>query len=75
MMAEAFDEGRNCLVMRDLGDLETHIRETSDVDTQWFTRSITYALEVVLVARLITCGDKIVDEGLLELHPAIELVL
>jgi hypothetical protein len=29
----------------------------------------------VLVARLITRGDKIVDEGLLELRPDIELVL
>jgi hypothetical protein len=75
MMAEAFDEGRDCLVMRDLGDLETHIRETLDVVAQWFARSVTYALEVVLVAQLITRGDKIVDEGLLELHPAIELVL
>jgi hypothetical protein len=34
-----------------------------------------YALEVILVARLITRGDKIVDEGLLELRLAIELVL
>jgi hypothetical protein len=47
----------------------------SDVVTQWFACSVTYALEVVLVARLITRGDKIVDEDLLELHPAIELVL
>jgi hypothetical protein len=75
MMAEAFDEGRDCLIMRDLGDLEMHIRETSDVVTQRFARSDTYALEVVLVARLITRGDKIVDEGLLELCPAIELIL
>jgi hypothetical protein len=75
MMAEAFDEGRDCLVMGDLGDLETHIRETSDVVAQWFARSVTYALKVVLVARLITRGNKIVDEGLLELRPAIELVL
>jgi hypothetical protein len=75
MMADAFDEGQNYLVMRDLRDLEMHIREMSDVVVQWFARSVTYALEVVLVARLITCGDKIVDEGLLELRPAIELVL
>jgi hypothetical protein len=75
MMAEAFDEGQNCLIMRDLGDLETHIRETSDVVTQWFARSVTYALKVILVARLITCGDKIVNEGLLELRPTIKLVL
>jgi hypothetical protein len=34
-----------------------------------------YALEVVLVAQLITRGNKIVNEDLLELHPAIELVL
>jgi hypothetical protein len=61
--------------MRDLGDLETHIRETLDVVAQWFTRSVMYALEVILVAWLITCGDKIVNEGLLELRPAIELVL
>jgi hypothetical protein len=60
--------------MRDLGDLETHIQETLDVVAQWFARSVTYALEVVLVARLITRGNKIVDEGLLELRPAIELV-
>jgi hypothetical protein len=75
MMAEAFDDGRDCLIMRDLGDLETHIRETSDVVAQWFTRSVTYALKVILVARLITRGDKIIDEGLLDLCPAIELVL
>jgi hypothetical protein len=61
--------------MRDLGDLETHIQETSDVVVQWFARSVMYVLEVVLVARLITRGNKIVDEGLLELCPAIELVL
>jgi hypothetical protein len=61
--------------MRDLGDLEMHIRETSDVVVQWFARSVMYALEVILVARLITRGDKIVDEGLLELRLAIELVL
>jgi hypothetical protein len=75
MMVEALDEGRYYLIMRDLGDLETHIRETSDVVTQWFACSVTYVLEVVLVARLVTCGDKIIDEGLLELRPAIELVL
>jgi hypothetical protein len=28
--------------------------------------SIMYALEVVLVARLVTCGNEIVDEGLLK---------
>jgi hypothetical protein len=41
-----------------------HIRETLDVVTQWLACSVTYALEVVLVARLVTCGDEIIDEGL-----------
>jgi hypothetical protein len=75
MMMEALDEGRDCLVMRDLGDLETHIQETSDVVVQWFACSVTYALKVVLVARLVTRGNEVVDESLLELRPAIELVL
>jgi hypothetical protein len=61
--------------MRDLRDLDTHIREMSDVVTQWFACSVTDALEVVFVAYLVTCGDKIVDEGLLELRLAIKLVL
>jgi hypothetical protein len=74
-MAEALDEGRDCLVMRDLGDLETHIRETSDVVAQWFACSVMYALKVVLVTRLVSHGDEVVNEGLLELRPAIELVL
>jgi hypothetical protein len=34
-----------------------------------------YALEVVLVARLVTCGDEIVNEGLPKVRPDIELVL
>jgi hypothetical protein len=42
---------------------------------QWFTCSVTYALKVVLVARLVTRGDEVVDEGLLELRLAIKLVL
>jgi len=31
MKTKTFDEHRNGLVMRDFWDLETHIRETSDV--------------------------------------------
>jgi hypothetical protein len=46
-----------------------------DVVAQWFACSVTYALEVVLVARLVTRDDEVVYEGLLELCPAIELVL
>jgi hypothetical protein len=72
---EAFDEGRDCLIMRDLGDLEAHIRETSDVVTQRLILAATYVLEVILIARLVTRGDEVVDEGLLELCLAIKLVL
>jgi hypothetical protein len=72
---EALDEGRDCLVMRDFGDLEVHIGEASDVVAQWLVLAVTYALEVVLIARLITRGDEVVDEGLFKLCPAIKLVL
>jgi hypothetical protein len=74
-MMEALDEGRDCLIMRDLGDLEAQIREASDVIAQWLILAVTYALEVVLIAWLVTRGDEVVDEGLLELFPTIKLVL
>jgi hypothetical protein len=47
----------------------------SDVVTQWFACSVTYVLKVILDARLVTRGDEVVDEGLLELCLAIKLVL
>jgi hypothetical protein len=31
VVAKAFDESRDCFIMSDSWDLETHIRETSDV--------------------------------------------
>jgi hypothetical protein len=61
--------------MSDSWDLETHIREASDVVAQWLTYSVTYALEVILVAWLVTCGDEIVDESLPKVRLAIKLVL
>jgi hypothetical protein len=75
MVAKALDESQDCFVMSDCWDLETHIREASDVVAQRLACSVTYALEVVLVARLVTCGDEIVDEGLPKGRPAVELVL
>jgi hypothetical protein len=71
----AFVESRDCFIMSDSWDLETHIRESSDVVAQRLVCSVTYALEVVVVARLVTCGDEIVDEGLSKVRPPIELVL
>jgi hypothetical protein len=64
MVVKAFDESRDCFVMSDSWDLETHIQEALDVVAQRLACSVTYALEVILVARLVTCGDEIVDEGL-----------
>jgi hypothetical protein len=75
MVAKAFDESQDCFVMSDSWDLETHIREALDVVAQWLAYSVTYALDVILVARLVTCGDEIVDEGLPKVRPGIELVL
>jgi hypothetical protein len=75
MVMEALDEGRDCLIMRDFGDLEAHIREASDLVTQQLILAVMYALEVILIALLVTRSDEVVNEGLLELCPAIELVL
>jgi hypothetical protein len=75
VVTKALDKGRDCLVMRDFGDLEAHIREASDVVAQRLVLAVTYTLEVVLIARLVTHGDEVVDEGLLELCLAIKLVL
>jgi hypothetical protein len=61
--------------MRDLGHLEAHIREASDVVAQRLVLAVTYALEVILIAQLVTCRDEVVDEGLLELCLAIKLFL
>jgi hypothetical protein len=66
MVVKAFDESRDCFIMSDSWDLDTHIREALDVVAQRLACSVTYALEVVLVARLITCGGEIIDEGLLK---------
>jgi hypothetical protein len=74
VVAKAFDESQDCFVMGDSWDLETHIREATVV-TQRLTCSVMYTLEVILVAWLVTCGDEIVDEGLLKGRPAVELVL
>jgi hypothetical protein len=61
--------------MSDSWDLEMHIREASDVVMQWLACSVTYALEVILVAWLITCGNEVVGEGLPKVRLAIKLVL
>jgi hypothetical protein len=64
VVVKAFDESRDCFIMSDSWDLETHIREALDVVGQQLACSVTYVLKVILVARLVTCGDEIIDEGL-----------
>jgi len=66
---KTFDEIQNNLVVGNLWDLEVHIREASDVITQGFIFSVLYPLEIVLVSRLLTCGDEIVDERLPQFLP------
>ena len=61
MKTKTFDEGRNCLIVRNLRDLETHIRETSDVIAQWFILAVLYPLEIVFVSWLLTGSDEIVN--------------
>jgi hypothetical protein len=75
MVTETLDEGRDYLIIRDLGDLEAHIREASDVVMQRLVLAVMYVVEVILIAQLVTRGNEVVNEGLLELCPAIELVL
>ena len=64
MKTKTFDDGRNCFVVRNLRDLETHIRETSDVIMQWFVLAVPYPLEIVFVSWLLTGSDRVVDECL-----------
>jgi len=50
MKMKPFDKGGDYFIVGDFRNLEKHIRETSDVVTQWFVLVIPYSLEVVLVA-------------------------
>jgi hypothetical protein len=45
--------------MRGLRDLEAHIQEASDVVVQRLILAVTYALEVILIAQLVTCGNEV----------------
>jgi hypothetical protein len=74
VVTKALDKGQDCLVMRDFEDLEAHIREASGVVAQRIVLTVTFALDIILIAQLVTRGDEVVDEGLLELCPTIKLV-
>jgi len=50
--------------MRNLQDLETHIREASDVIAQGLILPVPYSLEIVLVAGLLADSDEIINGSL-----------
>ena len=75
MEAQPLDESRYGLVVGNLRDLKAHIRESSDVIAQRLVFPVPYPFEVVLVSRLLACGDKIVDESLAQLFSRVEGVL
>ena len=64
MEAQPLDESRYGLIVRNLQDLKAHIRELSDVIAQRLVLPVPYPFEVVLVSRLLTCGDEVVDKSL-----------
>jgi hypothetical protein len=50
VVVQTCDEGFNSLVVGDPRNPDAHIREASDVLTQWFIPGIADALKVILVA-------------------------
>jgi len=64
MKMKPFDKGRDCFIVGDFWNLETHIRETLDEVARCFILAISYSLEVVLVAWLLTSSYEVTDECL-----------
>ena len=56
------------------GDHDAHLREMPDVLAQWLIFSISNTLQIVFVAWLFTSSNEVVNEGLLELLPRVEIV-
>jgi hypothetical protein len=50
MVAQTSNEGFNSLVIGDPRNPNAHIRESSDLLTQWFIPGVTDALQIVLIA-------------------------
>ena len=61
MITKAFDECRDCFIVGDFWNLKMHIREMSDVVTQWFVLAIPYSLKIILVARLLVGAYEVVN--------------
>jgi len=55
--------------MRNLWDLEAHIREASDVVTQGLVLPVPYPLEIVFVSGLLAGSDEIINESLTQFLP------
>ena len=69
MEVETFDESRDGLVMGDLWDLDTYIREASDVIAQGLNFPFPYPLKIIFISRLLAGSDEVVDESLPEFLP------
>jgi hypothetical protein len=75
MVAQTSNEGFNSLVVGDLGNPDAHIREASDVLTQWFIPSVADTLQIILVARLFTGSNEVFDKGMTQSILGVEVVL
>jgi len=61
--------------VRNLRNLEAHIREASDVIRQGLILPVPYPLEIVFVSRLLAGSNEIVNKRLAQFLPRIERVL
>jgi hypothetical protein len=75
VVAHTSNEGFNSLIVDDPRNPDAHIREALDVLAQWFVPGITDALQIILVAWLFTCSNKVFDKGLIQSILGVKLVL
>lgn len=62
VVAETFDEGRDGVVLVDLGDRNPCFRETMDVLAQRLIWAVSDLLQIISAARLAADGHVVVDE-------------
>jgi len=72
---KALDEGRYSLDVRNLQNLEAHIREASDVIAQGLILPVPYPFKVVFVSKLLAGSNEIINKRLAQFFLRIERVL
>jgi hypothetical protein len=75
VVAQTSNEGFNSLVIGDPGNPDAHIREASNVLTEWFIPSVMDVLQIVLVAWLFIGSNEVFDKGLTQSIPGVEVIL